>query len=284
MQIINSITIAIFRLIPKNVISRMVGCFALLRLPGPILNLTINWYSNKYGVNTDEILYPEKGFKTFDDFFTRKLKNKVHSIEKSEDLVVSPVDGRIDQFGEVSHYTAIQAKGSEYQLNDFIPSSTFKNFVDASFITIYLSPADYHRIHSPVSGKIAGFYHIPGTLFTVRKFMTEKIDGLYCKNERVISYIKSNCGLVAVCKIGAMNVGKISLSYNKLITNKVFRRREEFFYSEGEHPSINKGDELGIFHLGSTVILFFQKDRIKFDKIAVGQHVRVGEKIATVQQ
>ncbi len=281
---LNSFIITVFRIIPTNLISRVLGYFVLLQLPKPILNFIIKCYCTRYSVNTDEILYPDKGFVNFDEFFTRKLKKGYHSIDSSEDSILSPVDGRIEQFGEVSRYAVIQAKGIQYRLDDFIPSETFKDFVDAYFITIYLSPADYHRVHSPVSGRLAGFYHIPGALFTVKKFMVEGIDSLYCKNERIISYIESNCGLVAVCKIGAMNVGKISLSYNNLVTNRVYRRRKETFFSKSQQPGINKGEELGVFHLGSTVVVFFQKNSIEFDEIFVGRQVRVGQKIATIQR
>lgn len=273
--------IFIFRIIPKGFVSRVFGYLARMPLPEAFLKRIINWYSVKYGVNRDDILYPEGGFKTLDQFFTRSLKRGVHRVDDSPDSVVAPVDGMIDRFGEIDDNTIMQAKGIDYSLKDLIPSGMHREFIDGFFITMYLSPADYHRIHAPVSGKIAGYFFIPGKLFTVQEFMVNGLKGLFTKNERVISYILTDMGMVAVCKIGAMNVGRITLSYEiGIITNKFLRREKEYFYSDDERPNKDKGDEIGIFHLGSTVILLFQKGMISFDGIVMGGKIRLGERIA----
>jgi phosphatidylserine decarboxylase len=276
-------TIFLFKIIPKGLISRLTGFVARLYLPGFVLNPVIKKYCNAYKVKRNEIDYPAHGFRTLDKFFTRKLKPGVHKINAEKDSVVSPVDARIDQFGTINRGSLIQAKGIEYKLGDLIPSKMANEFAGGSFITLYLSPADYHRIHSPASGSIIGYSAIPGKLFPVKDIMVKSINGLFTINERIISYIKNKNGLIAVCKVGAMNVGRITLSYSDsgVETNKFFRKRREFFYSQMDQPEIKKGDELGVFHLGSTVIIIFQKRKIKFADIKTGQTVRVGEKIAS---
>ena len=275
-----SILIFLFRVIPKGFISRAFGFFARANIPATVLDLIINWYCKKYGVKTDEYFIPEKGFKTFDDFFTRTLRKQLYQFDSQEGSIVSPVDARIDQFGLINDDRIIQAKGIEYSLSDLIPSQTYKEFLDGLFITLYLSPADYHRIHSPVSGNINGYFYIPGKLFTVQEYMVNGLKGLFTKNERLISYITNQHSIVGVCKIGAMNVGRISLSYSNLKTNRTFKRRTEFFYPPMDQPKILKGEELGVFHLGSTIIMLFQKNAVKFDNIDIGQRIRLGERLA----
>ncbi len=274
------LSIFIFKIIPKGFISRLFGFLTRLHLPQGILNPVIEWYCKKYGVKKEEILYPEDGFKTFDQFFTRYVKSGVHTFDNAEKSVISPVDGRIYNFGKINNNSIIQAKGIEYYLDDLIPSNTYREFIDGSFVTIYLSPADYHHIHSPVSGSITGYFSIPGKLFTVQEFMVNGLKGLFSKNERVISYIKNDNGLAAVCKIGAMNVGRITLSYSDVVTNRTIRKRREYFYSSDTQPHVDKGEEVGVFHLGSTVILLFQKDMVKFDNIEPDSLIRLGERIA----
>ena len=275
----SSLKIMLFRILPKGFISRIFGYMSLIPLPVTTMKRIISWYSEKYGVNLEEAEIPTEGFRNFNSFFTRKLKKGARKIDTNRISVISPTDSRIDQFGEIKNNSILQAKGIDYSLRELIPSQEAEKFVDGKYITLYLSPGDYHRIHSPVSGKITGFFNIPGKLYTVQGFMVKGFKNLFSVNERLITYIQTDRGTVAVCKIGAMNVGKISLSYNDCVTNRFFRRKKEFFYSSDQRPVIKKGDEVGIFNLGSTVILLFQKKMIKFEKLKVGQKVKVGEKI-----
>ncbi|MDY6935981.1 MAG: archaetidylserine decarboxylase [Spirochaetota bacterium] len=276
-----NLLIFLFKIIPKALVSRIVGGLAEISLPKFILHPLIEFFCSKYGVNKDEIFVPEGGFRSFDQFFTRNLREGVHIFDSSEASVISPVDAVVDQFGQINHTNLIQAKGIEYSLRDLIPSESCIDYTDGAFMTLYLSPADYHRIHSPVSGRVVGCFHIPGKLFTVQDYMVNGLKGLFTINERFISYIMGDYGMVAVCKVGAMNVGRISLSYSDKVTNKAFRKRCELLFHQDSQPEISKGEELGIFHLGSTVILLFQKDAVKFEDIIIGTKVRVGERIAS---
>jgi phosphatidylserine decarboxylase len=274
--------IQLFRLLPKGFISRVFGYMSLIYFPSAIMKRIITWYSTKYGVNLDEAEIPSGGFKNLNSFFTRKLKKDARKIDAAEKTITSPTDSRVDRFGDIKKDIILQAKGIDYSLYELIPSAEAEKFVDGKYITLYLSPGDYHRIHSPVTGQITGFFNIPGKLYTVQDFMVKGFKGLFSVNERLITYIQTSKGVVAVCKIGAMNVGKISLSYNNCVTNRFFRRKNEFFYPADKRPVINKGDEVGTFNLGSTVILLFQKNMIKFEKLKEGQKIKVGEKIAVL--
>jgi phosphatidylserine decarboxylase len=276
-----SFTLLFFRLIPKGLISRLAGYLSRVHFPSFFLNYIINKYCKSYGVNTDEINYPDRGFRNFDRFFTRTLKKGVHIIDGHKDSVVSPVDARVDQFGTINNNSIIQAKGIDYGVHDLVPSDMADEFINGSFITLYLSPADYHRIHSPVSGNITGCHYIPGTLFPVRDFIVNGIKGVFTKNERVITYINNRKGLTAVCKVGAMNVGRISLSYSDIVTNKFIKRQREYYFSGDKQPFIEKGAELGIFHIGSTVIVLFQEGMIRFQDIETGRGLRLGQKIGS---
>jgi len=274
------LAIFIFKIIPTSFLSRIFGYLALISLPNFKMKFIVRWYCNKFGVNLDEYIVPENGFKNLDSFFTRKIKPEKRKIDDTKNSIVSPVDGRIDSFGKITNGKLIQAKGIDYTLESLLPSDTAKDFQDGFFITIYLSPGDYHRMHSPVAGKIYGYFNLPGKLLTVQEFMVKGLKGLFSKNERIFSYIKTNHGKVAFCKVGAMNVGKITLSYNKEKTNKWIRRKQETFFESKDEIAIEKGEEIAIFHMGSTVILLFQKNKIEFTQIKMGQKIKLGEKIA----
>jgi len=271
----------LFTIMPKSFLSRIFGYTAQIPLPDLIMKFIIKYYCAFYKVNQYEIDYPGTGFRTFDQFFTRKLKAGIHKIDPKLESIVSPVDAKISEFGRINHNSIIQAKGINYTLDKLVPSQMSDVFIDGSFITLYLSPADYHRIHCPVSGRITGYYAIPGKLFPVQDFMVNGLNDLFSKNERILTYIKNKNKSLAICKVGAMNVGRISLSYSAIETNRWFRIKKEFFYSSDKQPIIKKGQEIAIFHLGSTIILLFQKNTIQFAKIKKGQRIRVGQKIAS---
>jgi phosphatidylserine decarboxylase len=281
----NEIVIFIFRILPTSFLSRIFGFFAGIPLPRRFLYSILEWYCRKYQVQTDEMNIPENGFRTLEDFFTRKVKKGVHQIDFDPFAVISPVDSRIDQFGEITGTRVMQAKDIDYLVSDLIPASIHHTFLDGTFITLYLSPGDYHRIHSPLDGFILGGVHVPGRLFPVREYMVNGINGLFAKNERIITYLQTEFGICAVCKIGAMNVGKISVCYSDMMTNtRWFCRKREIKFPDKFRPQTHKGDEMGVFHLGSTVILLFQKDMVTLERFQAGQKIRMGQRIATVNK
>jgi len=274
--------ILIFKLLPKGFLSRIFGFISLIPLHQSFMNRIIAWYSDKYGVNLAEAETPAEGYKNLNMFFTRNLKTGSRKIDEDKLSVVASTDSRIDQYGDLSDDIILQAKGVDYSLRELIPSIEAEKFINGKYITLYLSPGDYHRIHSPVSGRINGFFNIPGKLYTVQEFMVKGLKGLFAINERLITYIDTPYGSAAVCKIGAINVGKISLSYDHSVTNRFFRNKNEHIYEEDKKPEVQKGDEIGIFNLGSTVILLFEKGMMEFSDLKYGQKVRMGEKIGTL--
>ncbi len=274
--------VMLFKILPKGFFSRIFGYISLIPFPAFILQRIIKWYVKTYGVLIDEAVVPDGGFKTLNMFFTRKLKEGVLTVKGSDDDIVATTDSRVDQFGTISGDTLLQAKGVEYSLGELIPSKMAERFINGKFVTLYLSPGDYHRIHTPVSGRITGFFNIPGKLYTVQEWLVKKLRGLFAINERLITYIDTGRGMTAVCKIGALNVGKISLSYDNSVTNKFFRRRKEFFYEEGKMPQVSRGDEIAVFNLGSTVIILFEEGMAEISGIEEGQMVRVGDVIGKI--
>lgn len=280
-QTLNQIFI---KLLPKSFISRIFGYSALIPLPSSILGAIIKWYAGKYGVKLEEAVIPEGGFKNLNDFFTRELKKGAYKVDKDKKSVVATTDSRVDEFGDITEDKIIQAKGLDYSVRDLIPSEMADNFINGKFITLYLSPGDYHRIHSPVSGEITGFYNIPGKLYSVQESVVKSLKGLFVVNERLVTYIDTGKGNVAVCKIGALNVGKISIPYDKAVTNRMLRKRNEVIYKKGEGPRIEKGEEIGTFNLGSTVIILFQKGMIDFKSVKKGDKVRVGQAIGYIKK
>lgn len=279
------LTVLFFCVIPKAFLSRLFGYAARIRIPSPVLRFLIRRYCSAFKVNTGEMSVPAKGFATFDEFFTRKLKPGARPVDQDSAAVVSPVDGRIDQFGEITDMRIIQAKGIDFGLCDLVPEPYCRMFENGAFMTVYLSPGDYHRIHCPVDGSVEAGIHIPGKLFPVSECLVNGIRGLFTKNERLITFIKTGFGVCAVCKIGAMNVGRISVDYWNVETNHSFLRTcQSVTFSSHEDHRLKKGDSLGIFHLGSTVVLLFPRGSIEFERLCCGQKIQVGQKIGRMKK
>ena len=175
----------------------------------------------------------------------------------------------------------LQVKGIDFSLKTLLNSEVYyKNFFNGGhYITIYLAPQDYHRIHSPYQGNITGYSYIPGTLFPVNNIAVRTIKSLFSKNERLITYIKTKHGMIAVVKVGATNVGRIKVVYDDdIITNTHNNKQRSRFYQDTKY--INKGAELGRFEMGSTIIMLLEKETSKFLNIQEKQKVFYGQAIA----
>jgi phosphatidylserine decarboxylase len=278
----NGFLIFFFHIIPKTFLSRIFGAFALTGLSR---SLMLEWFIKRFNINMSEVDVPDGGFSSMDAFFTRRLKPGVHAVDETPNALVSPVDARIAQFGPITGTRVMQAKDIDYLLADLIPNHMHHFFIDGSFVTLYLSPQDYHRIHAPVDGDVMGYLYVPGKLFPVAEFMTNGVHRLFCKNERLITFIQTPFGKCAVVKVGAMNVGRISVTYDGVMSNtRPFRKKQEHFYTAAMQPSFNRGDELGAFHLGSTVVLLFEKDMADFMILREGMRLRMGQKFGTLKK
>ena len=266
------------KLLPKNLISRLMGALADAPLPSPVLLSVIKLYAQIYQIRLDEVKKPLGEMKNFTQFFTRELKEGSRPIPQDPKVVVSPVDGTIAQFGSIENGLLVQAKGIYYSLADLVGPDLAKEFTEGYFVTIYLSPADYHRIHTPVAGKVSRFSYFSGQLWPVNRFGVEKVGGLFAINERLVTPIESQeAGLVGLVKVGATVVGKIKTTYTNLSSNQGLSSALNLPVLPAK--AYAKGAELGHFQLGSTVILLFQKGRFVPHEFIPGKKLQMGQLI-----
>jgi phosphatidylserine decarboxylase len=281
-QLFNKAYFFALKIFPKEFVSRLMGMLSEKRLPKIILVPWISAYCMLFGVEMSESKKDVYDFSTFNEFFTRELKSGLRKTDATKKSVISPVDGRITEFGAIEKNTLIQAKGKTYTLESFLESAEYaKKFENGSFITIYLAPKNYHRIHAPISGKITGYQYIPGSLFCVSKMSSEVIDNLFSKNERLITYMESQKGIIAIAKVGACIVGKIRASYESAAFDTSSNMKLKKTYSK--KIPVKKGDEIGWFEIGSTVVLLFEKGAISFEELARGTEIKMGQKIGMLR-
>lgn len=270
----------ILRCLPKNILSRLAGVLADMELPAPLLSSLIDIYCRVYKVKRHEIKTPLGAMKSFNDFFTRELRPELRPIDQTPGGVVSPVDGTIAEFGPIEQGFLIQTKGVLYSLVDLVGKETASLFEDGFFVTIYLSPADYHRIHVPISGKIKAFSYFSGNLWPVNSFGVKHIGGLFALNERIVTPIEGEQGVVGLVKVGATVVGKIKVDFSELASNS--KRPTQLNLPVVPERSCRKGEEIGRFQLGSTIILLFEKDRFKPHGIETGDPIHLGQLIGSM--
>jgi phosphatidylserine decarboxylase len=247
---------AFVRSVSNPLLSRPMAVAADLRLPGPLLRALIAGYSRLYHVDMSEVAEPVHSFGTFNAFFTRRLREGARPVAAGEGVVVSPADSRLHSIGLVPEGGRIeQIKGRTYALEallgDAQEAALFARGVHA---TLYLSPAMYHRVHSPVDGRILAWRYLPGRLFPVNAMAVRHVEGLFAVNERVCVRIETEAfGPVAVVFVGAANVGRISLSFAPDVATNVGGPATA---ARAAAPiPIARGAELGAFNLGSTVVL-----------------------------
>lgn len=274
------IYILILTILPKNTLSKIFGYLARLRLPAFIMIPILLAFSRLYKINVSEAELELKDYRSLNNFFTRALKNTARVVAPGADVIVSPVDGSLLHAGILEKGQILQSKGISCTLEEILGSKKYlEKFIDGCYATIYLSPQDYHRIHAPTSGKIIGYFYQPGKLFPVNMLAVHTIDRLFSRNERLITFIDTGKGLLALVKIGATSVGKIRVNYDeKFSTNKWIRIPRQHTY---QNPiAIEKGAEIGRFEMGSTVILIFERDSVELLDLEPKQKLHYGEPIA----
>ena len=275
------IFVAIQRVMPKHLLSRLIGRIAESKKPW-LKNFLITTAINYFDINMDEAIFSDRNsYTSFNDFFTRSLKKHSRPVAEESKSVCSPADGVISQAGLIKNSRIVQAKGIDYSISRLIgDSSITKKFNDGSFATIYLSPKDYHRVHIPASGQLIKTRYIPGELFSVNESTAEGLEGLFTKNERLVCQFKSeSIGDFFVVFVGAMLVAGIETNWSGAETPGKGSVRESDYLDQ--KLLFKKGDEIGKFKFGSTVILLFKKDKVS--QIASNrprQAVKMGEVIA----
>jgi len=267
-------------LMPGHLLSRLIHRFTRIRNPR-IKNPFTRWFIRQFGINLDEAMESEpSAYEHFNAFFTRELRPGVRPIVVGEDSVACPVDGAISQAMPIQDGRVFQAKGHDYSLVTLLGGSEERAtpFQGGLFTTIYLSPRDYHRIHMPVTGTLQEMVHVPGRLFSVNPATTRVIPGLFARNERVVSIFDTAFGPMAMVKVGAVNVGSIETVWAGEITPPAGRVVRSWHYEGDEAITLQKGEEMGRFNMGSTVILVFGPGAVEWaEGVEPGNKVRLGQ-------
>jgi phosphatidylserine decarboxylase len=255
----------------------LVGLTARRRLPVPLRNAAYRAFARAVGAKLDEAELDLRAYSSLGDFFARRLRPGVRPIDEAFGAIISPCDGVLAARGTAVDGALVQAKGRNYQLEDLVLDETLaQKLRGGDYATIYLSPKDYHRVHTPVDGTLIRYDYIPGALWPVNPIVASRRDRLLVRNERVVITINAGrLGMVAVVMVGASGVGNIALEYApESVTWRAAgeRRRIEV------NREIQKGDDLGAFRLGSTVVMVFEPGKIALDG-EVGQVMRFGERM-----
>lgn len=272
-------------LAPQYLLSRIAGTIAECKIHW-FKNTLIQWFINKYKVDMSIALESDPThYQHFNDFFTRALVTDARPINQEQNSIICPADGTISQLGNINNGRIFQAKGQEYSLLELIggDNSVAKVFQNGIFSTVYLSPKDYHRVHMPLSGTLQQMIHIPGDLFSVNDATAQHVPRLFARNERVICLFSTEVGPMAVILVGAMIVASIETVWAGLVTpvNKEIRR---WNYSDQEPITLNKGDELGRFKLGSTAIVLMGKDSAQWNnELKHSSAVQMGQMMGSIE-
>ena len=265
-------------ILPRNLFSRLCGFVADIRMPRFLLTPFIRIFSRLYGVELTEATQQVSEFRTFNEFFTRQLLPDSRPQDPDPDAVLSPVDGFIGEYGRINDGRLIQAKGLDYRLADLLLDSKRGCLYDSGeFITIYLAPQNYHRIHSMVDGEVREFSYIPGDLWTVSPLGVHHVPNLFARNERLTSYIQTNKGECALIKVGATVVGRIRVSYDDQISNRLGELAKQHVLKTPYR--LERGEEVAMFELGSTVICLFPPGQVELNELELGQKIRLGKAI-----
>ena len=269
----------VVRWMPKSTYGKVVGFGARRTLPRALRRSLFQKFAARYGVNLDEVERPLEDYPSFDAFFTRHLRSGVRPIDSDPSVAVSPVDGVVVESGVVSAGRLLQAKGIDYTLRGLLIDSDMTNvFAGGSYVTLYLAPRDYHRIHAPADGKVLAARHIPGAFFPVNPPAVRNIPGLFSRNERLVTYLDTPLGKIAVVKVAAAGVGHVTTTYDPEAQTRRSRSSRRMDYSSPK--TIAKGEELATFHLGSTVIVLFEGGRVVLHRLEKGQRMMLGQALA----
>ncbi len=272
-------------LVPQHGLSVLAGKLASAQIPW-FKDFWIKQFAKAYQVDMSNAIEPElTHYACFNDFFTRAIKPESRPIDEDKNSFCSPVDGAISQFGSITNGQLIQAKKHNYSALSLLAGDKQQadSFIDGEFCTIYLAPKDYHRIHMPCDGQLTGMVHVPGKLFSVNPLTADNVPNLFARNERVICYFDTDFGQLALVSVGAMIVGSIETVWAGNITPPTNSEVTRWDYNDNP-VQLKKGDEMGRFKLGSTVILLMQKNNWRWNKtIQTESDVKLGERLVSIQ-
>ncbi|HRO37582.1 archaetidylserine decarboxylase [Thauera sp.] len=274
------LAVALQYALPKRLLTQLAGKLAGLE-GGKVTTAVIRWFAKRYGVNMAEAANPDPAsYASFNEFFTRPLREGVRPIAEAD--FVCPVDGAISQFGPIEFDQVFQAKGHFYSTTALVGGdrALAARFENGDFATIYLSPRDYHRIHMPCAGRLVQMIYVPGELFSVNPATARGVPGLFARNERVVCVFEGEFGPFVMVLVGATIVGSMATVWHGVVNPPRRPDIAKRSYAEGE-VVLDKGAEMGRFLLGSTVVMLFPKDALRFGSDwASGGPVRMGEPMA----
>lgn len=278
----NRISVLIQYILPKQAITILAGKLASLEA-GKLTTTVIEWFVKRYKVNMLEAVDPNiSSYKTFNEFFTRPLKQGARPLAKAD--FICPVDGAISQFGNIEADQIFQAKGHHYSTTALLGGNTevAKQYENGFFACLYLSPKDYHRIHMPCAGKLVKMTYVPGALFSVNPVTAQGVAGLFARNERVVCEFHSEeYGNFVMVLVGATIVGSMATVWHGTINPPRSSNIRTWNY-EQQNIQLAQGEEMGRFLLGSTVVMLFQKDIMKFNELwNPAKFVQLGEVMGT---
>ncbi|MGB5810446.1 MAG: archaetidylserine decarboxylase [Polyangiales bacterium] len=268
------------RALPRKRLSRALGRLAAAKAPQSIVDMAVATFVRAYEVDLSEVDMPKDGFRTFDDFFTRRLVEGARPVDPDPLGIVSPADGRVEDLGPLRAGAELIVKGQPYTAADLLGDPEAARLYEGGhYFIVYLSPRDYHRVHAPTCGTVPYVRYIPGTLFPVNRIGTDHIPQLFARNERLAIVQESVVhGTVTTIMVGAIGVGRIGLSFDDLQTN------------QGDTPGVrrytdvrverDRGEELGVFHMGSTAIVMIPSGYPLDVDVAPGAMVRMGQRLA----
>jgi phosphatidylserine decarboxylase len=268
--------------LPQHALSRLVLRATRVRASW-FKNALIRGFSRLYPIDMAEAAQSDPfSYSSFNEFFTRALKPDARSIAPGPREIACPADGMISEAGRIEGDRLLQAKGRHYTLAELLASeSSARRFADGAFATIYLAPFNYHRVHMPLQGRLREAVYVPGRLFSVNAATASLVPRLFARNERVLTFFDSAFGEFALIMVGALNVGSIATVWAGDVTPAA---RRVVTTLPPQDVSLDKGEEFGRFNMGSTVILLFQENRVRWhENMRAGATVRLGQSLGCLE-
>jgi phosphatidylserine decarboxylase len=275
-----------WRIMPQRALSDVIGWGATRPLPRPVRERFLRSFAGRFGIDVSEAEKPIEEYGGLQEFFTRRLRPGARPIDSRPGIVVGPADGTMVEQGLVTEGKLIAAKESVFTLAELLADrEAAADLEGGAYQITYLSPKDYHRVHTPVAGGVLRWHHVPGYLFPVNRRSAIREPGLFGMNERFVSILDGEFGLCAVVMVAAVGVGHVTASYDP----EVATHDEAFSRGDARHKpfdpplALARGQELGIFHLGSTAIIVFEKGRVTLNDTPPGSIARVGAPIGSTE-
>jgi len=270
--------------LPHHALSRFVGACAALRWR-PAKNLLIASFMRGYRPDLSDAAEPDPfAYPSFNAFFTRALHERARPLPDDPGIVVSPVDGRVNQAGNIEADRLLQAKGHHYTLDALLAGAApawASRFHGGTFATLYLAPTNYHRIHMPADGQLQEAWYVPGRLFNVGLAASRDIPGLFARNERVVLLFEGPAGPFALVFVGALNVGSMDTVWHGNVAPRRPRHMQQLPLPAAASPRRARGEEAGRFNMGSTVIVLFGPRQVQLEPLrATGDAIRMGAPLA----